>query len=367
MTSKNGKSRKVAKRKAGILGVHPVLATFAAFALLFAGVMGGAWLNATSQPAKNITARSKAASELPPFKPHTAPPEYRLPPKVANIEKAEADALPPDTGSEVAPSITAKPSAVPATVSRELDEDAPVYAFAARFDGSPNEPVIAIVIDDMGLDRVRAQQAVELPGPLTLSFMTYANDLPAWVKRAHAAGHEVMAHMPMEPRDPNERPGPKALTVAMDAGTLDANFAAMLDPWNGYVGVNNHMGSKFTADRARMDVVAAALKSRGLLWLDSKTGGDSVAADAARATGVPTVERDVFLDNVQTEAEVRKELAHAEEIAHTRGTAIAIGHPHDVTLKTLRQWIATLPEKGIALAPVTEVARRQGQLREDGL
>ena len=74
---------------------------------------------------------------------------------------------------------------------------------------------------------------------------------------------------------------------------------------------------------------------------------------------MPNVERDVFLDNIQSEDEVLKELALVEQVAKQRGTAIAIGHPHDVTLSVLGEWMTSLPAKGIALAPISEIARRQ--------
>jgi polysaccharide deacetylase 2 family uncharacterized protein YibQ len=119
------------------------------------------------------------------------------------------------------------------------------------------------------------------------------------------------------------------------------------------------MGSRFTRDRARMDVVMADLKARGLLWLDSKTTTESAGSAAALAAGVPAVERDVFLDNTQTAAAVRSELDHAVATAKARGSAVAIGHPHDVTLAALAEVLSTLEERGVSLAPISEVQRRR--------
>ncbi len=239
--------------------------------------------------------------------------------------------------------------------------DRPMVAFAARPQATAGQPVIAIVIDDMGVDRARSLRMVELQGPLTLSVMTYAAGVADLAGRARRAGHEVMAHLPMEPLDPKENPGRGALRVDMDAATIRATLAADLDPWSGYVGINNHMGSKFTGDRARMDVVMAELKTRGLLWLDSKTVPGSAGTAAAQAAGVPFVERDVFIDNEQTVAAVLAQLAEVEKIARSRGTAIAIGHPHDATLQALGQWLPALEERGVALVPVTEILKRRTQ------
>jgi polysaccharide deacetylase 2 family uncharacterized protein YibQ len=242
--------------------------------------------------------------------------------------------------------------------------DRPMVAFAVRSQAPAGQPVIAIVIDDMGVDRARSLRMVDLPGPLTLSVMTYAEGAGDLAGRARRAGHEVMAHLPMEPLDPKENPGRGALRVTMDNAAIRATLAADLDPWSGYVGINNHMGSKFTGDRARMNVVMAELKTRGLLWLDSKTVPGSAGTVAAQAAGVPYVERDVFIDNEQTIAAVLAQLAEAEKIARARGTAIAIGHPHDATLQALSQWLPEAEARGVGLAPVTEILKRRTQVSQ---
>jgi polysaccharide deacetylase 2 family uncharacterized protein YibQ len=235
----------------------------------------------------------------------------------------------------------------------------PMVAFAVPATAQSSRPAIAIVIDDMGVDRARSLRMIELKGPLTLSLMTYADNLPDLASRARRGGHEVMAHLPMEPIDPKENPGRGALRVNMDEAAIRATLAADLDSWSGYVGINNHMGSRFTADRARMNVVMAELKSRGLLWLDSKTIPGSAGAAAAQAAGVPYIERDVFIDNEQTVDAVLAQLTDAEKIARARGTAIAIGHPHDATLEALARWLPEVDRKGLALVPVTEILRRR--------
>jgi len=338
------------KRPAGILGLHPLLAAVAAIVLVCAGVVMGAWLNVTSRaPVQKVAAKPAAA---PPAKPRSfAPPVVAVIDQLPKVVEEEADEpLPPSVVAAAPP---------PATVIPRPTN--PIQAYAVAFDAPRDKPLVAIVIDDMGLDRTRSQRALEMQGPLTLSFLTYAVNLSTWAVRAREAGHEVMAHLPMEPLDAAENPGPRALLTSLSGDDVLARMDAALDPWTGYVGVNNHMGSKFTADAAKMEPVMRALKARGLLWLDSKTSGNSVGPSLARALGVPSVERDVFLDNIQAEDQVLMELNELERIAKQRGTAVAIGHPHDVTLSVLGEWITSLPEKGIALAPLTEVVRRQSE------
>ncbi|MGZ6176246.1 MAG: divergent polysaccharide deacetylase family protein [Candidatus Binataceae bacterium] len=246
----------------------------------------------------------------------------------------------------------------PAAETTEAKGAPPWVAFAVPATAAPTSPALAIVIDDMGVDRTHALEVIAIPGPLTLSLMTYAADLPGLAARAHAAGHEILAHLPMEPRDTKEYPGPGALLTKMDEATIRSTLAHDLDSWNGYVGVNNHMGSRFTADRARMAVVMSELKARGLMWLDSITIGASTGPATAEAAGVPFIARDVFLDNEESVSAVIAQLDRAKAVAKSHGTAVAIGHPHETTIAALKQWLPGLSASGVALVPATEILRR---------
>lgn len=218
--------------------------------------------------------------------------------------------------------------------------------------------MIAVVIDDMGLNEARSQRTIDLPGPLALSFLTYARDLPSWVARARAAGHEVLAHLPMEPLDPSHDPGPDALRVSMSPGEVRAAVAARLDGWSGYVGVNNHMGSRFCQDRRLMDAMMHELKSRGLFWLDSRTTERSVGIAAAKDAGVASLERFVFLDVIDDTDAVLGQLRRLERRGRWRGRAIGIGHPHEATIQALAQWLPTLQHKRRVLVPITALLPR---------
>lgn len=218
-------------------------------------------------------------------------------------------------------------------------------------------PMIALVIDDMGLDRRRSARAVELPGPLTLSFLPYADDLPSQTALAHRRGHELLVHVPMEPLGSANNPGPNALTVGLSGDEVIGRLRRDLARFDGYVGINNHMGSKFTRDSPGMAAVMGELRARGLLWLDSRTTAGTVGTALARAYEVPHVERDVFLDDTPTAAAVRRQLAELETVARRRGWAVAIGHPKDATLDALTSWLPSLGERGFVLVPLSHVVR----------
>jgi len=224
------------------------------------------------------------------------------------------------------------------------------------------QPMIAIVIDDMGLDRKRSAEVMTLPGPLTLSFMTYADDLAKQTATGRAHGDEIMLHMPMEPQARHVDPGPNALVTGLDDAELRRRVIWGLGRIDGIVGVNNHMGSKFTESQPGMAIVLEQLRARGLFFLDSRTTPHSVGLATARQMGVASVGRDIFLDNFMVEPEVARELAQTEAVARKNGVAIAIGHPHDATIAELRRWLPTAAAKGFRLVPVSAiVAREQAQ------
>ena len=222
----------------------------------------------------------------------------------------------------------------------------------------PGKVLLAIVLDDMGLDRTRAMRAIALPAPLTLSFLPYGRDASALAILARQRGHEVLLHMPMQPVG-NENPGPQALNVDLGPQEVRMRVAAALDRFGDAVGLNNHMGSRFTADRNLMTPVMEELAARGLIFVDSRTANATQGQAAADLLGVPAVMRDVFLDNEITREAVLAQLTELEQIARRRGAAVAIGHPHDVTLTALAGWLPTLAERGFQAVPVTTVVRRR--------
>ena len=236
------------------------------------------------------------------------------------------------------------------------------YAVPAPTAG--NRPLVAIVLDDLGLDRVRTAEAIRLSGPLTLSFMTYASDLAVQTQTARHAGHELLVHVPMEAVDRYADPGPRGLFTALSRGEILERLRWGLGRFDGFVGINNHMGSKFTSNERGMEPVMEELHARGLLFLDSRTSPFSAGIRLAIAFGVPHAARDVFLDDDQAQAAIAKQLAMVEQFARQHGSAIAIGHPHDATTATLKSWLPTLGEKRLALVPLSAVVKHR--MTEEG-
>jgi uncharacterized protein len=228
------------------------------------------------------------------------------------------------------------------------------------------QPQIAIVIDDLGLDRNRTERAIALKGPITLSFLAYASDLPEQTEAARRAGHELVVHVPMEPILRPKLVTQTSSSAESPHAELLRRLRWDLSRFSGYVGVDNHLGNRLSSDPESTEAVIDELKARGLMFLDSRTGGAGALSDAARK-GVPTVTRDVLLDDDVTVSSVNDRLSQLEAIARQRGTAVAVGHPHDLTLDAVKAWIASLPGKGLQLVPLTAIVRdrEQHEIRAD--
>lgn len=234
---------------------------------------------------------------------------------------------------------------------------------AVAITSTPDRPMIAIVLDDVGVNRRGAEKAIALPGPLTLAFMTYARDLPAMTAEARAAGHELMLHVPMAPQNAALDPGPNVLREGIPQAELLQRLAWGLARFDGYVGINNHMGSRFTASAEGMALVMRELKARGLLFLDSLTAANSVAGRQAAEAQVPYAVRDVFLDNEPDDlAAIHRQLAILEQTARERGYAVGIGHPHDGTVTALQEWIPEMRARGFALVPISAIVRHRQRI-----
>jgi polysaccharide deacetylase 2 family uncharacterized protein YibQ len=215
-------------------------------------------------------------------------------------------------------------------------------------------PVIAICIDDLGEDIAGTDKAMTLPKEVALSFLPYPDTTAFLAKAAAKRGHMILAHVPMQAFSARD-PGPMALKPGMGADEIARRLQWNLDRVPSIAGINNHEGSRFTADAAGLAPVMAMLKARGLFFLDSKTSGASQGEFAARAAGVATIGRDIFLDDDQSEASVKMQLEALAREAKRTGVAIAIGHPHDVTLKLLAAWLAQ--DHGVTLVSLDGAMR----------
>ena len=330
-----------------------------AFGVFFIGIGLGIGIGMISQPGgdsesvtETRTEKARVVAEAPVEAPAkelaVSYTEFRTP--LPNYEPP----APPSTTPETAALTPSPPPAAPVTDNGELPAWLRYAANVASFEGRSQ---IAVVIDDLGIDRRRSARAVTLPPPLTFSYLPYARDLPQQTADARAAGHELLVHLPMEPTNGAD-PGPNPLLTGLSQAELLKRLRWDLARFPEFVGVSNHMGSRFTADPQTMETVLEEIASRGLLFLDSRTTAKTVAPRLARRFGVPFAERNVFLDNDSDIESVRKRLSELEKMASHHGYAVGLGHPYDATLEALADWLPTLAERGFVLVPISSIVWR---------
>lgn len=220
-------------------------------------------------------------------------------------------------------------------------------------------PKVAIVMDDLGMDLASARALLAIDLPVTFAILPWNERAPQVAELAHKAGREVLIHLPMEPQGyPATKPGPEALLLSLNDAEIRRRFAGYRQRVPHAVGGNNHMGSRFTEDREKMQVVIEEMQGAGLFFLDSLTSGSSVAFEVAREAGVPAARRDRFLDNVQSVPKIAAELRKLARLAAHQGHAVGICHPYPETLAALRQEADTFAREGVEVVPVSRLLVR---------
>jgi len=216
-------------------------------------------------------------------------------------------------------------------------------------------PKVAIIIDDLGYDRRIAQKFLDLDAGLTFAVLPLAPHTRLIAATIFKKGGELMLHLPMEPLEyPSVDPGPGALLSSMSADDLIAQLRENLSDVPGIKGVNNHMGSKLTAESARLYQVFSVLKQEGLFFIDSRSTAETVGRPSARLFQLPFAERDVFIDHVQDPDMIRLRVKELIQIARKNGEAIGIAHPSKTTLRILEEMLPML-KKEVQLVPASHV------------
>jgi polysaccharide deacetylase 2 family uncharacterized protein YibQ len=261
-----------------------------------------------------------------------------------SVEPSASPAMPVATPVET-PAATPLPSAAPAA--------SPTSTPAENAQG----PELALIVDDCGQWIATERGFVALDIPLTLSVLPDVPYTGVIAGEASDAGKGVMLHLPMETLS-GLNPGPGKVTTEMSDAQIVAQVQSDLAEVPLARGVNNHEGSKASADPRVMRAVIGVLAEHNLFFIDSKTNAASVGEQTARQMGVPTAARDVFLDNRADVAYSEAQLSQAAAIAQRNGSAIAIGHPRPTTLAAVRAMIPKLQALGIRFVLVQDLAAK---------
>ena len=221
---------------------------------------------------------------------------------------------------------------------------------------------IAIIIDDIGFDLGAVEELARIRAPIAFAVLPNAPHAVEAAEILHAAGKEVLLHQPMEPRSyPEESPGAGALLANMDAREIRRRIAANLAAVPHVSGVNNHMGSLFMEDEARLSVVMDELGKRGLFFVDSMTSPDSRGREAALRAGVRFAARTIFIDHAPGYAAALANLTRLPLQGWKKGEPLLmIGHPHPETVRALKQALPILREEGVRMIPVSAALKTGG-------
>ena len=221
---------------------------------------------------------------------------------------------------------------------------------------------LAIVIDDTGRELHVFEQLLSLRFPLTFAVLpgaAYTAGVQVRLQGDRRRYREVLVHLPMEPFDPTEMQTEEELRetflrVGDTSDGLRTKTLAALDAVPLAIGVNNHMGSRLTTDRDAMDVVMETLAERELLFLDSRTTAETVAAPAASAAGLMTGSRDVFLDHEPGIEAISAALEQAATQAQSE-PVVAIAHPTAEVVMVLEEALPRLREQGVGIYPLSRI------------
>lgn len=217
---------------------------------------------------------------------------------------------------------------------------------------------VAIIIDDMGSGMKELRELVGIRVPLTFSVIPGLAKSRDVADEAHRRGYEVMLHIPMEPVGyPQQRLEANGLLMSQDDGEVERRMRGYLNGVPHVVGANNHMGSRYTEDAGKMRTVLGVLREKGMFFIDSRTSQRSVGYSLAGEMGVAAGTRNVFLDNVQSVAAIRKQLQELETLARKRGSAIGICHPHPTTIQALTTILPEMERGGIRFVYASELVR----------
>jgi hypothetical protein len=237
----------------------------------------------------------------------------------------------------------------------ELPENLPVNNL------NLNQPAISIIIDDMGYRLKSGHRAINLPGAITYSFLPHSPHANQLSQLAHDQSKEVMLHLPME-AESGKKLGPGGLTEDMTEKKFVEVLESNIESVPHANGFNNHMGSLLTKSQLWMTRLMREMATdKDLFFVDSKTTGSSVALKVARAEGLKSIKRDIFIDHEDSEKFIKNQLRKLIKKARRRGTALAIAHPKRITLSVLEEWLPELEAQGIQLVSVSKLISLQQQ------
>lgn len=254
-----------------------------------------------------------------------------------------------------------RPAKEDAAISFVLPVAPPPVAVAEREPAAKRAPrgQVALIIDDMGQSLETLDEIIALGRPITVSVLPYSAYAAETARIAHEKGLEVLLHLPLESVNNHEAMANTEgmILTMMTEPAIVASFEASFDRVPFATGTNNHMGSRYTADRDLMRRILRPIKERGLFFVDSRTTAQTVALDEARKMGIPAAQRDVFLDADEDRGRIKGRLIELLQKARKKGRAVGICHPFPETLAVLKSSLFLIDSYNLEAVPVSRLVR----------
>jgi polysaccharide deacetylase 2 family uncharacterized protein YibQ len=230
--------------------------------------------------------------------------------------------------------------------------------------GKPDAPRIALIIGGLGVSGTATADAIaKLPEAVTLGFVPYGADVAALATRARMSGHEILLQVPMEPFDfPANDPGPQTLLTTLTPQQNIDRLYTVMGKIQGYVGMTNTMGARFTASEESFSPILRETAKRGLIFVDDGSNPRSTAGRIAGASNLPFVHADIVLDAVPTPTEIDRALDRLEMAARERSFAVGVASALPISIEHIAAWAKAAENRGLLLVPVSAVAAKGKQI-----
>ena len=239
----------------------------------------------------------------------------------------------------------------PDTIEEQKSSQSPVETAKV-----PMRGVIGLIIDDFGYRNDHVSNGfLQLPGKLTYAIIPGHDYSQLFSKKAYDSGYEIIVHLPMENIGKTYGEEEYVLMSYFQDDEIKNRINKAFDYLPESIGLNNHQGSRGTADSRVMTLVAGVIKEKKKFFIDSRTTNNSLAETTMRKYGVPTNKRDIFLDNELDEEKIKIQLLELADVPEEKGIAIGIGHVKPQTLNVLAKEIPVLQEKGFRFEFVSKL------------
>ena len=229
--------------------------------------------------------------------------------------------------------------------------------------GKPDAPRIALIVGGLGVSASATAEAIaKLPGAVTLALMPYGANVERLATQARAAGHEILLQVPMEPFGyPDNDPGPQTLLTSLTPEQNLERLHWLMGRFQGYVGVADAMGARFTASEQSFAPVLREAAKRGLIYVDDGSNPRSVAGRIAGANSLPFAKADLVLDSVPTAVEIDHALGRLEMAARERGLAVGMSSALPVAIEHIAKWAKAAESRGLLLIPISAAVSKAKQ------